>query len=579
MKKTKLELTWIGKDKRPKLESRILLEDSSKSYHASKKVTDSDIYDNKLIFGDNLLALKALEHEYSGAIKCIYIDPPYNTGNAFEHYDDGLENSIWLGLMQARLEILNRLLVDNGFIAVQIDDKQYARLYLIMCEIFGEKNLKTICVKMSEPTGVKMASINKIGGLAKLKEYIILAGKSGIKGLTVERIPKVSWDVEYKTVCIGLNVEELEFIKGVLDDADRTISDVAEVDLLSKKLKFKGAKDVCIGEGNKELTEAWLFENAWRVVQIATLSGGAKDLAVDKKLGYENFPPAFVLITKESKAYLVKGGFNHETPNPRCKMLFADKYLDAHPGDFWSDIKTTGLDSEGGVDFKNGKKPERLVRRIIGMTTKPGDIVLDSFGGSGTTAAVAHKMGRRWVMVELGEQCESHIAPRLRSIINGEDDSGVTEVENWLGGGGFRYYSLAPSLLQKDQWDNWIINKEYNAEMLSEAVCKLEGFTFSPSGVDWWHHGFSTETDFIYVTTQNLSIDQLEKISEEVGSDRTLLVMCGAFRCKADRFANLTIKKMPKTLMKHCEWAHDDYSLNVENLPMAKRDPEQNDLF
>ena len=216
MKKTKLELTWIGKDKRPKLESRILLEDSSKSYHASKKVTDSDIYDNKLIFGDNLLALKALEHEYSGAIKCIYIDPPYNTGNAFEHYDDGLENSIWLGLMQARLEILNRLLVDNGFIAVQIDDKQYARLYLIMCEIFGEKNLKTICVKMSEPTGVKMASINKIGGLAKLKEYIILAGKSGIKGLTVERIPKVSWDFEYKTVCIGLNVEELEFIKGVL---------------------------------------------------------------------------------------------------------------------------------------------------------------------------------------------------------------------------------------------------------------------------------------------------------------------------------------------------------------------------
>ena len=153
------------------------------------------------------------------------------------------------------------------------------------------------------------------------------------------------------------SVEELEFIKGDLDDADRTISDVAEVDLLSKKLKFKGAKDVCIGEGNKELTEAWLFENAWRVVQIATLSGGAKDLAVDKKLGYENFPPAFVLITKESKAYLVKGGFNHETPNPRCKMLFADKYLDAHPGDFWSDIKTTGLDSEGGVDFKNGKKP------------------------------------------------------------------------------------------------------------------------------------------------------------------------------------------------------------------------------
>ncbi|MEX0572803.1 DNA methyltransferase, partial [Acinetobacter baumannii] len=123
--------TWIGKDKRPRLEPRILLEDPSKSYHAKNKVTENDVFDNKLIFGDNLLALKALEREYAGQVKCIYIDPPYNTGNAFEYYDDGLENSIWLGLMQARLELLNNLLKNDGFIAVQIDDKQYARLYLI----------------------------------------------------------------------------------------------------------------------------------------------------------------------------------------------------------------------------------------------------------------------------------------------------------------------------------------------------------------------------------------------------------------------------------------------------------------
>ena len=238
MSKTKLELTWIGKNECQKLEPHVLLEDPSKSYHASQEVTENDIFDNKLIFGDNLLALKALEQEYAGQVKCIYIDPPYNTGNAFEHYDDGLENSIWLSLMKSRLEILDVLLHENGFIAVQIDDRQYARLYLIMAEIFGEQNLKTICVKMSEPTGVKMASINKNGSIAKLKEYIILAGKSGIRGLTLEKIPKGSWDYEYKTVCLGLSQLELEYIKDVLDNELRTEEEIKRAEDLAKKLEF-----------------------------------------------------------------------------------------------------------------------------------------------------------------------------------------------------------------------------------------------------------------------------------------------------------------------------------------------------
>jgi adenine-specific DNA-methyltransferase len=573
-KKQKLELTWIGKDKRPKLEPRILLEDPTKSYHAKHKVSDADQFDNKLIFGDNLLALKALEQEYTGKVKCIYIDPPYNTGNAFEHYDDGLENSIWLGLMQARLEILERLLTNDGFIAVQIDDKQYARLYLIMCEIFGERNLKTICIKMSEPTGVKMASINKNGSIAKLKEYVILAGKSGIKGLTVEKIPKGSWDYEYKTACVGLSKDELQFIKQVLDNEERTESEIVEVETLAQRLSFLPAKDLCINEGNQKLTEEWLFRNAWRIVQFATLTGGAKDLAVDKKLSYDFIPPAFVVTTKQSKAYLVKGDFNHETRLPRCKMLFADMYLEVHPGDFWSDIKTTGLDNEGGIDFKNGKKPEKLVNRIISMTTKPNDIVLDSFGGSGTTGAVAHKMGRRWIMVELGEHCHTHIIPRLQKVIDGTDQGGISKAVNWQGGGGFRYYKVAPSLLEKDRWGQWIINREYNAAMLAEALCKLEGFTYAPSDTEFWNHGYSTENDRIYVTTQSLTLEQLQAISEEVGNQRTLLICCSAFRAKPDQFANLTLKKIPKMVLNKCEWAHDDYSLNVKNLPMQAPDLE-----
>jgi adenine-specific DNA-methyltransferase len=227
----------------------------------------------------------------------------------------------------------------------------------------------------------------------------------------------------------------------------------------------------------------------------------------------------------------------------------------------------------GEQDVFATPKPEKLLYRILSVATQPGDLVLDSFAGSGTTGAVAHKMGRRWIMVELGEHCHTHIIPRLKKVIDGEDRGGVTEATGWKGGGGFRYYRLAPSLLQQDRWGNWVVNKDYNAEMLAEAICKLEGFVYAPSTEVYWQHGNSTESDFIYVTTQSLNVGQLQALSEEVGPDRTLLVCCGAFRGDAGRFQNLTVKKIPKMVLARCEWGHDDYSLNVANLPMAKPDP------
>ena len=214
-------------------------------------------------------------------------------------------------------------------------------------------------------------------------------------------------------------------------------------------------------------------------------------------------------------------------------------------------------------------KPERLIKRVLDIATNPGDLVLDSFAGSGTTGAVAHKMGRRWIMVELGEHCHTHVIPRLTKVINGEDPGGITEASGWKGGGGFRYYRLAPSLLEKDRWDNWVIRKEFNPAMLAEAVCKLEGFIYSPSDSVYWQHGRSTEQDFIYVTTQTLTADQLQQLSDEVGSERTLLVLCVAFRGKADAHPNLTVRKIPKQVLDRCEWGHDDYSLKVGNLPQA----------
>jgi adenine-specific DNA-methyltransferase len=163
----------------------------------------------------------------------------------------------------------------------------------------------------------------------------------------------------------------------------------------------------------------------------------------------------------------------------------------------------------------------------------------------------------------------THIIPRLKKVIDGEDQGGISRAVNWKGGGGFRYYRLAPSLLQQDRWGQWVINKDYNAEMLAEAICKLEGFTYAPSDAHYWQHGKSTENDFIYVTTQSLTPEQLQALSDEVGEGRSLLVCCSAFRGDANRYPNLTVKKIPKMVLSRCEWGHDDYSLNVKNLPMA----------
>ncbi|MDA8032256.1 MAG: site-specific DNA-methyltransferase, partial [Alphaproteobacteria bacterium] len=237
--------------------------------------------------------------------------------------------------------------------------------------------------------------------------------------------------------------------------------------------------------------------------------------------------------------------------------------------DVWTDIGWTGIANEGGVQFKNGKKPERLVRRCLEMATSEGDLVLDSFCGSGTTAAVAHKMGRKWIAVELADHCHTHIIPRMKRVIDGDDRTGISRSVNWKGGGGFRYYRLAPSMLEKDKWGNWIISREYNACMLAEAMCGHMGFTYAPDKTLYWIHGRSTETDFIYVTTRMLTYEQLRVISEEVGSNRTLLICCKAFNAKAGDFDNLTLRKIPQAVLRRCEWGKDDYSLSIADLDPA----------
>lgn len=245
-------------------------------------------------------------------------------------------------------------------------------------------------------------------------------------------------------------------------------------------------------------------------------------------------------------------------------------------GTFWEGFPLNNLTKEGGVKFPNGKKPEALIERVLELATNTGDLVLDSFAGSGTTGAVAQKMGRKWIMVELGDHADTHIIPRLKKVIDGEDQGGISKAVDWNGGGGFRYYNLAPSLLREDKYGRWIISDEYNPEMLAEALCKHMGFTYAPSTYadEYWNHGHSTEADFIYVTTQPLTHDACKKISEDVGADRTLLICCKAFNADVAHFENLTLVKIPTAILSQCEWGRDDYSLEVSNLPQAETHDE-----
>ena len=565
-KKQKLELTWVGKENRPRLEPRILIEDANKSYHAAARVRDADIFDNLLIHGDNLLALKALESDFSGQIKCIYIDPPYNTGSAFEYYDDGLEHSVWLSLMRDRLELLKVLLSPDGLIFVQIDDNEIAYLTVLMDEIFGRKNrVNIVAVKMSEATGVKMAHVEK--RLPKQKEYILIYKGEGSPKFTPIKIPRDTWNDEYKELLIGIDEHSLNNLKDMLDAEESAPDAVDKANTILRNVKIVSLSNYFRENDIKAADrDGWKWANAWRIVQ-AVGAGSLKDRALAARTDED----LSAVLSARRKLSVFKTNFDHTSRDPRIRLLFADKYLTYNPGDFWTDIKTSGgVGEEGGVSFPKGKKPEALLQRIIETCTNSGDLVLDSFAGSGTTGAVAHKMGRRWIMVELGDHCSTHIVPRLKAVIDASDQGGITKAVDWKGGGGFRFYELAPSLLEKDKWGREVISKEYDAAMLAQALCKLEGFTYGPSPDVYWQQGHSSESDFLYVTTQSLGPEELAALSEDVGEGRSLLILCAAFRGNAELWPNLTLRKIPNHIRSRCEWGHDDYSLNVANLPQAE---------
>lgn len=579
-KNTKLELTWIGKDKRPRLEPRVLIEDPSKSYHASVRHGDKDIFDNMLIHGDNLLALKALEQEYVGRVKCIYIDPPYNTGYAFTNYDDGLEHSIWLGLMRERLALLFALLSEDGSIWISIDDHEEAYLKVMCDELFGRDNfVSNIAWQRTYSTR------NDAKGVVNEVEHILVYSKT--PGWQPKKLPRTAeMNAIYKNPDNDISpwTSDNPFAPGAATHqgmvyaiqhpftGDYVYPVSGRCWTFDQETMLKHMN----GWAEYELREIDDVDKRASICGVKDVRTGVKAIVLKRSLA-ESKKSAMSVMNRGRwpKFYFTKNGLG----GIRRKTYLSDvggvpptnffPYSEVgHTDEAKKEIKALAL----GAVFDT-PKPERLIQRILTIATDEGDLVMDSFLGSGTTAAVAQKMGRRWIGVELGDHCYTLCQPRLSKVIDGEQ-GGISKAVKWQGGGGFRFYELAPTLIKEDSFGQKIINPQYDPEKLAEAVCKLEGFTYAPSETEYFIHGKSTEHDFIYVTTNYLKTEHLQALSELVGDERTLLICCKGFKSES-KFANLTVKKIPKAVLDRCEYGHDDYSLNVKNLPMAEQEPEQ----
>ncbi len=531
-KKGKLELTWVGKYDEENLETRILVENPSLSYGNFDT-------GNMLIHGDNLLALKALEEKYLNRIKCIYIDPPFNTGQAFELYDDNLELSIWLSMMRERLRMLKQLLSEDGTIFVHIDDTYMGYLMVLMDEIFGRVNrLYTITFKQGSATGHK--AINP--GCVTTTNFILMYAKNKANWKPNKIYTRRERDERYGKFVI--NAES--------DCADWKIVTLMEGFAYNQKIELKKARRLV--QEQPHLLDEFVLQNSNAVAQIVN-----PDI--------NNVGSEIKEAIKESKSFPEKILFLHRDNNPDMyfingkRILFYSNKLKRIDGEMvtgeplttlWDDLLSNNLHNEGGVAFPKGKKPESLIKRVLEISTNSGDIVLDSFLGSGTTAAVAHKMGRRWIGIEMGTQAYSHCKARLDNVIDGNDVSGITKAVAWTGGGGYKFYELAESLLVKNpKLPVYQINPSYTFDMVAEAICKIEGFTYAPEGE---FHGHSSENRFIHVTMEFVNMKYIQSLLKNLGERQSLLIYCKRMQNDMNLPVNVEVRRIPKDLLNKCNF-------------------------
>ena len=556
MQKTgRLELTWVGKYNEPVLEPRILLEDKSKSHGDPQS-------ENMLIHGDNLIALQALQQDYAGRIKCIFIDPPYNTGAAFEHYDDNVEHSTWLSLMKSRLVLLHQLLADNGTIFIQIDDNEQAYLKVLCDEIFGRQNyINMVSVNAKVSAGAFGGGEDK--RLKKNIEYILIYAKD-INNFEpfhpvykktelmsyIQRMKEDNKSFKYTTVLYRCeNREYFKTIKDgagddivierVLDYETKSVKQVAQLEGITEEEAYEKYYDQIMTTTNAQTsirTRVWDATDSENNMYIATYTPKTgKDKGTVKELIFMGKQKVLVIWLKDTTEH-IKGKI----------------YKKERVGTYWDGFSWINVTKEGGVLFPMGKKPESLIKQILEMATEPGDFVLDSFLGSGTTAATAHKLGRKWIGVELGEHAYTHCKARLDKVVDGTDQGGISKELDWQGGGGYHFYELAPSLLVKnDKLPIYQINPSYTFEMLCEAICKIEGFRYKPQDV---FHGHSSEKRFIHITTEFVNAGYIKSLSARLAEGQSLLIYGTKIQSDMILPDNIEVKKIPKDLLEKCDF-------------------------
>lgn len=531
----KLELTWIGKDKEERVEPRILIYDKEKSYGDQNT-------GNMLIHGDNLLALKSLEQEYAGKVKCIYIDPPYNTGSAFEQYDDNVEHSLWLSMMRERIKVLYTLLADNGSIWISIDDEECHYLKVMVDEIFGRRNFINSIIWEK-----KFSRSNDAQFFSEQHDYILVYAKN-----------RNLWRRNY----LSRNEEQDSRFKNPDNDSRGPWQSIAYNCNKTAKERPNLYYPIINPNTNKEI---WPSVNCvWRYT---------------KERHEENIKKGVVYWGRDGKG------------RPRFKKFLSDMDRGLVPLTLWQhDFAGDNQDSrkevrkifiDQSMDFST-PKPEKLIEKVIEVSTQENDIILDAFLGSGTTAAAAHKMNRRYIGIELGEHCYTHCKVRLDKVIDGEQ-GGISKAVNWQGGGGYRFYELAPSLLKKDEHNMWVFDydayaPEQREVMIAEAIAKLNGYHYTPDAEVFWKQGISQTGSFIFTTTQYVSSTYLDTISKSMNGDERLLVCCPAFdNGLGDRYDNIVVKKIPQTILDKCEFGREGYKINIIETTDEEDDEAEDD--
>lgn len=565
----KLELTWYGKDEPIKVEPRLLIENAefSNTVHAPDT-------ENMLIHGDNLLALKALEKNFAGQVKCVYIDPPFNTGQAFENYDDNLEHSIWLNLMNQRLRCLYNLLEANGMLWIHLDDVEVHYCKVLLDEIFARQNF--VAHITYERSAV--AGLGQGGYLVNTTEHILLYKKGVLPGKA------------------NLSFEELGF--NIIKRYNRYVSSFGERTLVREFIAKSNGEVVRVYEHSGVKIESISLRDVKnREVEIrqefiAQLDFLFRGNRVQKENEFQNDIIASMEKGKfYSVDYIPSRGKNKDEQTTlyyyNCELLSWLKDTTTLESGMltkaqkmttlWKhgEIPKADIANEGGVYFPRSKKPEQLLRRIIEMSTEPDDIVLDSFLGSGTTAAVAHKMGRRYIGIEMGEHAYTHCKARLDAVIEGVDPLGITKSINWKGGGGYRFYELASSLINEDAFGESIINPDYDADMLAAAVALHEGFTYQPNSDLFWKQAVGNENSYLFTTTHHLTTDYLDAIKSSMEEDEYLVIACRSFDKGLDKvYGNIAVKKIPQMLLERCEFGRTDYNLNIVHPPVYEDEEE-----